>query len=221
MSNLESSKTLAGIGTILLIFSAVPIVGIIGMILLMVGLKGLSEYYKDDNIYRSAIWGVIYGIIAIIALSVGLFWSVISSMFSSIAAGSGIGAIFGLLAFLLVLVLTFIFFLLMAMNFRRCFNALADRSGEQLFRTAGTLLFIGAILTIILVGIVLLFIAWIIATIAFFSIRSTQQPHSYTAPPPATPLPTAQTTRYCPNCGAPVDQNAIFCPHCGRQLPPA
>ena len=221
MSSLENSKVLAGIGTILLVFMAVPIAGIIGIILLMIGLKGLSEYYRDDKIYQSAIWGVIYGIIGIIALSAGVFGSVLSSMFSSIAAGPGLGALFGLFAFLLVLVIAFIFFLLMAMKFRRCFNVIADRSGEQLFRTAGTLLFVGAILTIILVGIILLFIAWIIATIAFFSLRSTPQPSGYASPLTTTQAPTAQATRYCPNCGAPVDQNAVFCSHCGRQLPPA
>jgi uncharacterized membrane protein len=221
LSSLESSKTLAGIGTILLIFSAVPIVGIIGMLLLIVGLKGLSEYYKDNTIYQSAIFGVIYGVVGIIALSAGVFGSVLSSMFSSIAAGSGLGAILGLFAFLLVLVIAFIFFVLMAMKFRRCFNAVADRSGEQLFRTAGTLLFVGAFLTIILVGTILIFIAWIIATIAFFSVRSTPQPYSYVSLQTANQPPTIQATRYCPNCGAPADQNALFCPHCGRQLPSA
>jgi uncharacterized membrane protein len=221
LSSLENSKILAGIGTLLLVFMAIPIVGILGIILLVIGLKGLSEHYKDDNIYRSAIWGVIYGVIGIVALSAGVFGSVLSSMFSSIAAGSGIGAIFGLVAFLLILVIAFIFFLLMAMKFRRCFNVVADRSGEQLFRTAGSLLFIGAILTIILVGVVLIFIAWIIATIAFFSLRSTPQPYDYVSPQTATQTPIVQATRYCPNCGAPADQNALFCPHCGRQLPSA
>jgi uncharacterized membrane protein len=200
---LENSKVLAGIGSLLLVFMTVPIVGIIGIILLMIGLKGLSEYYRDDKIYQSAIWGVIYGIIGIIALSAGVFGSVLSSLFSSIAAGPGLGALFGLFAFLLVLVIAFIFFLLMAMKFRRCFNLIADKSGEQLFRTAGTLLFVGALLTIILVGIVLLFIAWIIATIAFFSLRSTPQPSGYVSPAATTQVPTAQSTRYCQNCGAP------------------
>ena len=221
MSSLENSKVLAGIGTLLLVFMAVPIVGILGIILLVMGLKGLSEYYKDDNIYRSAIWGVIYGVIGIVALSAGVFGSVLGSMFSGIGAGSGIGALFGLIAFLLVLVMAFIFFLLMAMKFRRCFNAVADRSGEQLFRTAGTLLFIGAILTIILVGVVLIFIAWIIATIAFLSLRSTPQPYGYVSTQTATQTPIVQATGYCPNCGAPTDQNTLFCSHCGRQLPSA
>ena len=220
-SNLETSRLLAGLGSILLIFSAIPVVGIVGLILLAIGLKGLSEYYRDENIFRSAVWGVIFGIIGVIALSVGIFGSIFSSVASSVAAGSGLGVIFGILAFLAVLAITFIFFILMALSFRRCLIALADQSGETLFRTAGTLLIIGAFLTIIIIGVVLIFIAWLIATIAFFSIKARPQPSAYAAPPPPqTQPPTVQGTRYCPNCGAPVDASATFCPHCGKQLPP-
>ena len=102
---------------------------------------------------------------------------------------------------------------------RKSFNSLAQKSGEHMFETAGTLLFVGAILTIVLVGFLLIFIAWIMATIAFFSIKVPQQSYGYAPPPTATP--TIQSTRFCPNCGAPVDANATFCPHCGKQLPPA
>jgi len=116
LSSLENSKVLAGIGTILLVFMAVPIGGNHWNNLLIIGLKGLSEYYRDDKIYQSAIWGVIYGIIGIIALSAGVFGSVLSSMFSSIAAAQVLELYSGLFAFLLVLVIAFIFCLLMAMN---------------------------------------------------------------------------------------------------------
>ncbi len=205
----------------MLIFSAIPVVGIIGIILLAIGLKQLSEYYRDENIFRSAVWGVIFGIIGIIALSAGVFGSIITSVASSIATGAGLGAVLGILALVFVVIITFVFFLLMAINFRRCLNALADRSGEHLFRTAGTVLFWGAILTIIVVGALLIFIAWLIATIAFFSIKSS--PSTYAPPPPPTTTqpPVMAGTRYCPNCGSPVDATATFCPHCGRQLPPA
>jgi uncharacterized paraquat-inducible protein A len=127
------------------------------------------------------------------------------------------GAGFGLLILLLALMLIFVFYVLMAMYFRRAFSALAQRSGEHLFETTGTLLFVGAILTIVFgIGLVLIFIAWLITTIAFFSIKVPSQPYANTTPPSATP-PT-QATRYCPNCGAPVNADAAFCPHCGKQL---
>ena len=212
MSNLESNKNLAGIGSILLMF---PVLSIVGIILLYVGIKGLSEYYKDESIMRYAVRGLIFLIISAVAIAVALPLLIISGMFSVIILGPlGIG--FGLLAFLLAIVLVFIFYVLAAMNLRKSFNSLAQKSGEHMFETAGTLLFIGSILTILLVGFLLIFIAWIMATIAFLSIKVPQQSNGY-PPPPTTP--TIQATRFCPNCGAPVDQYAIFCPHCGKQLP--
>lgn len=91
-----------------------------------------------------------------------------------------------------------------------------------MFRTAGTLLWWGAILTIIFVGIILVWIAWLILAIAFFSMKLAPT-QAYTPPyqaPPPPPSGTAAATRYCPNCGAPVDANATFCPNCGKPLPP-
>ena len=138
-------------------------------------------------------------------------------VFSSFALGAaGIG--FGLISLALIIVIVFVFYLIAAMHFRKAFNSLAQRSGEHMFETAGTLLFIGAILTIAFgLGLLLILVAWILATIAFFSIKVPLQPYAY-GPAPTT-APTTQATRYCPNCGAPVDANATFCPRCGKQLP--
>lgn len=215
MSSLESNKNLAGIGSLLLLF---PVLSIVGVILLYVSIKGLSEYYKDESIIKDAVRGFIFLIIAAIAIAVALPLFIISGMFSAFTLGPlGIG--FGLLSFVLAIVLVFIFYVLAAMSLRKSFNSLAQKSGEHMFETAGTLLFVGAILTIVLVGFFLIFIAWIMATIAFFSIKVPQQSYGYVPPPTA--APTIQSTRFCPNCGAPVDQYATFCPHCGKQLPPA
>jgi uncharacterized membrane protein len=212
MSNVESNKNLACIGSILLMF---PLLSIVGIILLYVGIKGLSEYYRDESIMRYAVRGFIFLIVSAAAIAVALPLFIISGMFSVFILGPlGIG--FGLLAFLFAIVLVFIFYVIAAINLRKSFNCLAQKSGEHMFETAGTLLFIGSLLTILLVGFLLIFIAWIIATIAFLSIKVSQQPNGYTPP---TTTPTIQATRFCPNCGAPVDQYAIFCPHCGKQLP--
>ncbi|MGE5533141.1 MAG: DUF996 domain-containing protein [Ignavibacteria bacterium] len=222
-SNVDSSKALAAIGALLLFISFVPIVGIIGIILLLIGMKGLSEYYKDESIYRSALRGLIFGIIGIVAVSLFSVFAIVGGMFSVFTFGTA-GIIGGILGVILILVVAFVFYLLMAINFRRAFDALAERSGEHLFHTAGTLLFVGAILTIVLVGLILVWIAWIIAAIAFFSMRvtpsqpSSQQQYGYIPPPPPTAAHAMQATRYCYNCNAPQDANATFCSHCGKQV---
>jgi uncharacterized membrane protein len=217
-SNAESSKTLAAIGAVLLFLSFIPFVGIIGIVLVLIGMKGLSEYYKDESIYRNALAGLIFGIIGIVAVSAFSILAFLGGLASIFSFGFA-GVIGGVLAIILILVISFIFYLIMAMYFRRSLDALAERSGESLFHTAGTLLFWGAVLTIIAVGLILIFIAWIIATIAFFSMRITQtQPYAYAPPPPPVAQPT-QSTRYCPNCGAPVQPGATFCSNCGKPLP--
>jgi uncharacterized membrane protein len=226
-SNAESSKTLAGVGSILLILSVVPyagaVLGIIGIILLLIGVKGLASYYQNNEIYQNALTGVIYYIIALIAAGLAIVGFVIGVFTLG----------FGFILAIAGLIIAFVFYILAASHLRKTFDSLAQKSGDNSFATAGTLLWWGAILTIILVGLILIFIAWIFATIGFFSMRlQPQQPYaspqsSYTPPttPPVaqpTQAPVAQptqATRYCPNCGAPVAPNTAFCPHCGKQLP--
>jgi uncharacterized membrane protein len=227
MSSVESSKTLAGLGSILLILSFVPyagvVLGIIGAILLLMGVKGLASYYKDNEIYQNTLMGIIFLIIAVVAVAISLVALAIG--FTSII-GFGIGIV----AFILGVVIAFVFYLVAAMRLRKTFETLARKSGEQSFNTAGTLLWWGAILSIIIVGFLLIFLAWIFAAVAFFSMKlQQQQPYAsqpYTAPPtsmppPAQPTQATPTARYCPNCGAPVASDATFCSHCGKSLQPA
>jgi uncharacterized membrane protein len=220
LSNVDSSKTLAAIGALLLFLSFIPALGIIGIILLLIGMKGLSDYYRDENIYRSALKGLIFGIIGIIAVSAFSLLNLLGGLITTPVLGA-FAIVGGIIFVIVLLVVAFIFYLLMAINFRKAFNTLAERSGENNFRTAGTLLFWGAILTLIFVGLLLIWIAWIIAALAFFSMKlapaQPQQQYGYSAPPPSS----STASRYCPYCGAPVDQNATFCPHCGKQQPPA
>lgn len=225
MSSFESNKNSAGIGSILLILSPIPIVGwilgIIGAVLLLSGIRGLATHYQNEEIYQNALTGVIYYVIALIAFG-------IADAALVIGAASVFGLGLGIIALILGWLIAFVFYVLAALKLRRSFDSLAQKSGENSFATAGTLLFWGAILTIIVVGVIILFIAWIFATIAFFSMKAQPQqpytqPYGYTqpSPPPIQPtVPPTQTIRYCPYCGAPVSQDAAYCPNCGKQLPP-
>jgi uncharacterized membrane protein len=186
---LESGKTLGGIGALLmLIGSFVPFVSIIGIILLLVGLKHLADYYNDNGIYQNALYGLIFGIIGIVALAV----VVLSLIFGITLIGptvdpfatAGLGLAF-LGGIIIALIVGFIFYLFTAIFFKRSFDILSQKSGEGMFGTAGLLLLIGAILTIIIVGLLIMLIAWLLLTIAFFSIKTpTTQPSSTPPPPP-------------------------------------
>jgi uncharacterized membrane protein len=217
MSSMESNKTLGIIGTLLLVIGMfIPYGGavleIIGIILFLMAIKNFATFYQDPAMYQNALTGIIYYIIAAIAAAVA-FGSLVLGAVSIYLFGLGI------IVFIIALVVAFIFYVLAASRLRKTFNDLAQRTGEQSFHTAGTLLWWGAILTIIFVGLILIFIAWIFALIAFLSMKT--QAQSYPPPPPAGPATAAPGTRYCPNCGSSVDANATFCPHCGKPLPPA
>ena len=234
-TSFENSKTLAGEGSILLILGLVPyvgwVLGIIGVILLLRGLKEIANYYQDNEIYQNALTGVKFYIVALIAAAVAITAIVIgvgsatgfkfNSSFT-LTAGFGIG----LAVFLGGIVIAFIFYVLAAVHLRQTFNTLAQKSGEHSFATTATLLWWGSILTILAgLGFILIFIAWIFAVIGFFAMKSTQQQsnappqYSYTTPPStASAAAPTQTPRYCSYCGAQVKQDAAYCPNCGKQL---
>jgi uncharacterized membrane protein len=187
--SVEPGKSLAGIGALLMVIGTfVPFLGIVGLILMLVGMKNLSEYYKDQSIFQNALYALIFGIIGIAALAFIIVGLIFGGSLLGISFGPAGGITGGLIGFfvgiILALVVAFVFYILLAVYLRRSFDSLADKTGVGLFRTAGLLLFIGAILTIILVGLILIFVAWILVTVAFFSIPTASPP------PPQQPQPT-------------------------------
>ncbi|MCL2135342.1 MAG: DUF996 domain-containing protein [Candidatus Bathyarchaeota archaeon] len=227
MGDFELSKNLTAIGSLLMI---IPGVNIIGAILIFIGMKGLSEYYKDDNIFNSVLKGIIFGVIGVICAVATLdvvWYSVIRAGYYGGGIASFVsGIILGIMATIVLLIIAFVFMLLMATNLRKAFDTLGDRSGEKLFYTAGTFLWFGAILTIIIgFGVVLVFIAYILLTIAFFSLKEspTKSAYSCTLPPntqstSTESVPNTNGPNFCPNCGTSVSAGAVFCTHCGKQI---
>ncbi len=196
--NFEYSKTLACEGSILMWLCFVPYVGpilaIIGLILLMRSLKEFSGYYQDEKIYSQALTGIKYYIVAIIAAAVAIgaiiagAWSATHFLPDVFEFTAAFGV--GLIAFFAGIIVAFIFFILAATHLRVTFNALAEHSGESTFRTAGSLLWWGSILTIVFgIGLIVIPIAWIFATVGFFTMKArpyqqyNAQPNSYPAPP--------------------------------------
>lgn len=198
--SLEYSKTLAGEGAILLLLSLVPyagwILGIIGVILLLRGMKELSNYYQDEEIYKNALAGVKFYIIAMVAIGVAIaalvvgVWTATGFTFTSGSFVPTAAFGIGLITFLGGLIIAFVFYILATTHLRKTFNTLAQKSGEASFTTAGNLLWWGAILTIVLVGLLLIFVAWIFATIGFFAMKPRQQqpynPQGSASLPPST-----------------------------------
>ena len=177
--NFQYSKTLAGEGAVLLLLGLVPtvgwVLGIVGIVLLMKAAKELSYYYQEESIYKNFWTGLKYYIVGLIAGAIAIGFGLISfasiGLFEGAPATISLGLLGGIGAILAGLIIAFVFYVLASLHLRKGFSTLAQKSEEKSFETAGTLLWIGSILTIIGVGLILILIAWIFATLGFFGMK--------------------------------------------------
>ena len=202
--SLESNKTLGGIGAILL---AIPFTNLIGIILVLIAMKGMADYYNDDDIFKCALMGFIFGVVGVIALVavILMFAFGFAATTSIVTPFAGFGLI------ITTIVVLYVFSLISAIFYRNSLNKLSEKSGEQMFNTAGLILLIGAIIPVI--GELLKLIAWILVAVGFFNIKKSTQP-----PAPTPAVSTSEEKRVCQYCGAPIQSNAVFCSKCGKKI---
>jgi len=213
---IESSKILGGVGAILLIVAAVAffvqplllMIGVIGLILILIALHGLADYYKEKSIFSNALFGfiaTIAGAIATFARFVYLvfYTTYVTDLFSIVYPGFNgdwttipnltanpnlnpadlipfIGPIIA------IFVIMCIFLVIAAFFTWRSIKTVSSKSNVGLFSTAGLLLLIGALIAIVLIGLVLMLVAVVLIAVAFFQIKP-QQPEQPSVA--ASPLP--------------------------------
>jgi len=198
MATLSSAKTLGMVGSILLVIGSVVssftyfIVALIGLILTLIAVKYIADVYSDQAIFRNIIIyviadivGVIIGAIFIVAAAlsfVGL-GSTIPTMPSQLPA-NWVSLVIDILVGLLIIWAALI---ISAFFLRKSFNSIAMKTGVGTFRTAALLYIIGAFLTIIIIGFILIWVAWIITIVAFSKLPE----NTTAAQPPAMPSNTA------------------------------
>jgi uncharacterized membrane protein/ribosomal protein L40E len=202
--NLESDKTLGGIGAILL---AIPFLNLVGIILLLISMKGMADHYNEDDIFKCALMGFIFGVIGVVALVAFILMLIFGFAATTTVVTPFAG--FGLL--IITIIVLYVFSLISAIFYRNSLNKLAEKSGEQMLDTAGLVLLIGAIIPVI--GEIIKVIAWILAAVGFFSIKESTQP--------ATTTPVASATeekKFCRYCGAQNTSDAAFCEKCGKKI---
>jgi len=68
---------------------------------------------------------------------------------------------------------------------RKSLDLASAKTGVGMFGTAGILMLIGGILAIVFIGYLLIWIAWILIAVAFFSIKTTATPQPQPPPPPS------------------------------------
>jgi uncharacterized membrane protein len=120
-------------------------------------MSGFAKYYEDSKIYKNSRYAVIMGIIGLITAPIVLY---IMNLLSP-----------NILLLILNYIYIAIIFIPMGVFFKNAFYALAEKSGEQHFRHAGWLIFIGGILTVIVIGIFVIFLGRMFAVLAFYSMK--------------------------------------------------
>jgi len=208
--SLESNRVLGGVGAVLMVISILGLfisfpvtllLLVVGAILVLIALKGFADHYQDGGIFNNALYGfitVIVGIVATIAVFVMLLLHMLTetsinwtnpveiqqNLMSNMnvvwrIAGTAIGA----------LIVFYISAVVSAILFRKALDALSARSGEKIFGTAGLVWLIGAVLTVILIGLLIIWISWILMAVGFFSIKTVQAQTQPAAPPLPQPPP--------------------------------
>ena len=189
---------LVGASSIFTGINAYGILGIVGLITILVSLYNLSSIYQAKNIFTNARIGIVVAILGHIVI---IGFTVVSPVISDLR-----------MLFLFLGIIT-MFATIAVIFVRRSLNELAACSGVGTFASASKLLFIGAILSIIGVGVLLMWIAIVGIAIAFFQMKESAP----TSPSQTTPT-TAETNALCPNCGNPILPDNVFCPNCGKQI---
>jgi uncharacterized membrane protein len=156
---------------------------------MLIGLKGLADYYSEVGIFNNALYAVITAIVGVVAFAAVAFIALVDFLaelglsLGNIAdwsaelsgmdwASVGLNVIGNFVAYIfLALVVLFVFVLITAILLRKSLGLLSAKSGVGLFGTTGLLILVGAVLTIIAIGLILIWIATLILAIAFFTMK--------------------------------------------------
>ena len=186
MGSLQTAKILGGIGALLMLIggfvtATAGALSLIGFIMVFIAVKMIADETKEKAIFDNFLYSFVAGIIAfvaLIAMALVVLASVGGLQFFTDLQNSAMtepleiwntlqpvlfGAIAALLVFWIIAVIASLFY-------RKSFNLIKEKTGVKWFGTAGLLIFIGTITTIILIGFIILIIGLIIEIVAFFSL---------------------------------------------------
>jgi uncharacterized membrane protein len=210
----------AQLSAFFIVLVILAIIGLVGLIFFILAMHQLSHYYKEPGIFRNIIYALIVNIvgsISVFALFVLFITSTINSAINtpSTAILPFLDQFFYSLIGLIVLAMAL--GIISAAFYMRAFNMLGEKSDGDSLKAAGVLYFVGVLLSIVLVGGILVWIAWIIAAYGFYSLKPLSLTNFYSTPLVGMPPVPAQTLP-CPNCGTGNVPEALYCGSCGKQL---
>ncbi len=179
MSSLAQAKTLGEIGSILVLLTIIPFagraIGLVGLVLILVSVKYISDALADRSIFNNMLISVVLAIIGLvigIVLAAAVFFSFYRGFMVPFEPSAFMRPRFFtfLTAFILALTPIWIFYIASAIFLKKSYDTIASKLNISMFRTAALLYLIGAVLVIVFIGFFIIFIAEILQAVAFFSI---------------------------------------------------
>ncbi len=186
MGSLSEARILGGVGSILVVLAVVPIpllgtaLTLVGYILILIAVKYISDALRNRSIFVNLLIAAVLTILGVILAGIlmtaalaqlpfleGFFQPLIP--LPTFTESAGLNFIIGLI---LALVSVWAAYVASAIFLKRSFESIASGLNVALFSTAALIYLIGAILIIVLVGFLVILVAQVIQTIAFFSLPS-------------------------------------------------
>ncbi len=157
----KTIKLLGGVGSIL---AVVPYVNLAGWVLVIISLYGMSQQTGNKNIFNYYLFSVIFKFVSVLLFIFGFFSiALITAAFRANGESNYVGLILAVIVFIGILIVAAYFL-------KKSFIEVSKETGIDSFKTAGNLIFWGAVTTVVGVGIVLYFIGYIMEIISFFSL---------------------------------------------------
>jgi uncharacterized membrane protein len=154
--------------------------GIIGLILFFLSMHKLSNIYKEPKIFKNILYGFLASIVAgiIICVLIVVFILVVPTFSSVTTFPDSSIAPAAVMSFSGILVTaiggTVVFSIIIGVFYWKAFTKLGEKSGVGAFETVGVLYLVGSILIVAGIGIIVLWIAWILAADAYRKLQPQQ-----------------------------------------------
>jgi len=179
MTKLSEAKILGILGLVIMLLGGVfaGIGMIVGLVLVFIAVKFISEETKDKTIFDNYLMHFVFVVLAVIAVVVIFFASIggFSLTFFEALEGMEFNSFEAVWNFFspyivwwtIALSIGYVFIIISALYLKKSYYSIAEKTNVHLFRTTGFVYFIGAVTLIIIVGIFVLVIAKILEIIAF------------------------------------------------------
>lgn len=183
MDDLKDARLYGGIGATLSAFGIfIPYAGLLifitGLVLEILAIDKISRLLSDREIFKNYLISTIVEIVGVVSTTIfGVILFVFLIIEAIPAAPTHNMPRYGLWTFLevlfVVLLILWITLIVSTLFLKKSFDSIGSKLNVPLFRTTALLYFVGAILTIIIVGLLVMFVASILKIVAYFSIPET------------------------------------------------